>query len=174
MSAERPIKTGKQGSLFGSIPTRPGASSEGGTVAAAREESQSRTASATQRALTVALMEEVVSRENLNRAYKRVKSNHGAAGIDGMSVKDLGPWLGQHGESLRAALLDGSYRPEPVLGVEIPKAGGGMRQLGIPTVVDRLVQQAILQVLTPLAVCASEAEETCLFDQSFPAKPGSP
>lgn len=150
MSAERPIKTGKQGSLFDTIPTRPGASSEGGTVAAAREESQAPTASATQRALTVALMEEVVSRENLNRAYKRVKSNRDSAGIDGMSVKDLGPWLDEHGELLRDGLLDGSYRPEPVLGVEIPKAGGGMRQLGIPTVVDRLVQQAILQVLTPL------------------------
>jgi RNA-directed DNA polymerase len=95
-------------------------------------------------------MEEVCQRDNLNRAYRRVKSNKGAAGVDGMTVHELSAWLKEHKENLIASLLDGSYSPQPVRGVEIPKPGGGMRQLGIPTVVDRLVQQAILQVLEPL------------------------
>jgi RNA-directed DNA polymerase len=95
-------------------------------------------------------MERVCEPENLNRAYKEVKKNRGAPGIDGMSVAELGPWLGAHKEELIASLLDGSYQPEPVRGVEIPKPGGGVRQLGIPTVVCRVVQQAILQVLDPL------------------------
>lgn len=95
-------------------------------------------------------MEEVCKRDNLNRAYKRAKSNRGAPGVGGMSVEELGPWLAEHRDELTTTLLDGSYRPEPVRGVEIPKPGGGKRQLGIPTVVDRLVQQAFLQVLEPL------------------------
>ena len=95
-------------------------------------------------------MEEVVETGNLNRAYQRVKANKGAPGVDGMTVDDLGGWLVEHREELMASLLEGSHQPEPVRGVEIPKPGGGMRQLGIPTVVDRLVQQAILQVLEPL------------------------
>jgi RNA-directed DNA polymerase len=95
-------------------------------------------------------MEEVCQRDNLNQAYRRVKSNKGAPGVDGMTIHDLGPWIKQHKEELMASLLDGSYRPQPVRRADIPKLGGGMRQLGIPTVVDRLVQQAILQVLEPL------------------------
>jgi RNA-directed DNA polymerase len=95
-------------------------------------------------------MERICAPENLNRAYKRVKSNRGSPGIDGMTVAELAPWLKAHGEELVASLLDGSYKPEPVRGVEIPKPGGGVRQLGIPTVKDRFVQQAILQVLDPL------------------------
>jgi RNA-directed DNA polymerase len=95
-------------------------------------------------------MEKVCEPENLNRAYKRVKANKGSPGVDGMSVRDLGPWLVEHKETLIASLLDGRYEPQPVKGVEIPKPGGEMRQLGIPTVRDRLVQQAILQVLEPL------------------------
>lgn len=129
---------------------RHGVDSEGGTEAAAFEESQSPTASTQARALTARLMEEVTDRDNLNRAYRRVKANKGAPGVDGMTVDELGEWLGQHKEQLLAALLDGSYQPQPVRGVEIPKPGGGMRQLGIPTVVDRLVQQALLQVLERL------------------------
>jgi len=92
----------------------------------------------------------VCNRENLNRAYKRVKANKGSAGVDGMTVHALKTWLAEHKENLIASLLDGSYQPQLVRGVEIPKPGGGVRQLGIPTVVDRLVQQAILQVLEPL------------------------
>lgn len=95
-------------------------------------------------------MEEVCQRENLNRAYRGVKANRGAPGIDGLTVEDLCDWLAEHKQELVAALLDGSYVPQPVRGVDIPKPGGGVRQLGIPTVIDRLVQQAILQVLEPL------------------------
>ena len=133
-----------------SAPARHGASGEGGTGPAAREESQAPTVLDSGRALTEHLMEEVCQRENLNRAYRRVKSNKGAAGVDGMTVHELGVWLKAHKEKFVGSLLDGSYQPQAVRGVEIPKPGGGMRQLGIPTVVDRLVQQAILQVLEPL------------------------
>ena len=127
-----------------------GASGEGGTGAAACEEGQATTALNRERALTSKLMERVCERENLNRAYKRVKSNKGAPGIDGMTVGELYGWIKEHGEGLKASLLDGSYEPDPVKAVEIPKPSGGTRELGIPTVVDRLVQQAILQVLDPI------------------------
>ena len=95
------------------------------------------------------LMEQVSSAVNLRHAYKRVRANGGAPGIDAMSVEALQDWLEVNQVSLAASLRDGSYRPAPVRGVAIPKPGGGVRQLGIPTVVDRLVQQAILQVLDP-------------------------
>jgi RNA-directed DNA polymerase len=114
------------------------------------EEPQTPTASDPARALTDRLMEEVCRPENLNQAYRRVKANKGAPGVDGMTVAELRAWLAAHKEELIATLLDGTYRPQPVRGVQIPKPGGGVRQLGIPTVVDRLVQQAILQVLEPL------------------------
>jgi RNA-directed DNA polymerase len=129
---------------------RHGVSGEGRTGAGACEERQTPTAWVENRALTQHLMEEVASSANLNQAYKRVKANAGAAGIDGMTVSDLRPWIAQNRERLIASLIDGSYRPKAVRGVQIPKPDGGMRQLGIPTVVDRLVQQAILQVLEPL------------------------
>jgi RNA-directed DNA polymerase len=92
-------------------------------------------------------MEQVVNPANMNRAYARVKSNKGAPGADGMTVGQLAGWLKQHRQELTASMLDGTYQPQPVRGVQIPKPGGGMRQLGIPVVVDRLVQQAMLQVL---------------------------
>src|SRR5271155_594663 len=111
------------------------------------EEPQALTAVDPARALTVSLMEEVTDRDNLNRAYFRVRANKGAAGVDGMTVNDLKAWITEHKEEFIASLLDGTYQPQPVRGVQIPKPGGGVRQLGIPTVVDRLVQQAILQVL---------------------------
>lgn len=124
---------------------------EGGTRPASNGEPQAPAALEQQRALTRAVMEQVVERDNLNRAYKRVKSNKGAPGVDGMTVDELGAWAQEHKQELIASLLDGSYEPQPVRGVEIPKPGGkGVRQLGIPTVVDRLVQQAILQVLEPI------------------------
>jgi RNA-directed DNA polymerase len=96
------------------------------------------------------LMEEIVGRANMMAAYQRVMANKGAAGIDRMSVEQLQPYLKEHWPRIREELLDGRYRPQPVRGVEIPKPGGGMRQLGIPTVVDRLIQQAMHQVLMPL------------------------
>lgn len=114
------------------------------------EERQTSSARSEGRALTQELMEQVVEADNLNRAFKRVRANKGAPGIDGMTVEQLGDWARAHKEELIASLLDGSYRPQPVKGVQIPKPDGGMRQLGIPTVADRLVQQAILQVLEPM------------------------
>jgi RNA-directed DNA polymerase len=97
----------------------------------------------------VRLMEEIVSRANMMAAYHRVMANKGAAGIDRMTVAQLQPYLKEHWPRIKEELLDGRYRPKPVRGVEIPKPGGGMRQLGIPTVVDRLIQQAMHQVLMP-------------------------
>ena len=96
------------------------------------------------------LLEVILSPENLNKAYKTVFRNKGCGGIDRMSCDELLPWLLTNRKSLICSVLDGSYRPNPVLRVEIPKDNGKMRQLGIPTVVDRLIQQAINQVLTPI------------------------
>ena len=96
------------------------------------------------------LMEEVVSRENLLLAYRRVKRNHGAPGVDGMTVDDLMAHCREHWSVIREHLLSGTYRPQPVRKVDIPKPGGGVRTLGIPTVLDRLIQQALGQRLTPL------------------------
>lgn len=97
--------------------------------------------------LTKCLMEEICALPNFKKAYQQVRANRGAAGVDGMTVYELGNWLSAHKEELIKKLLDGSYRPQKVLEVEIPKADGGVRELGIPTVVDRVVQQAILQIL---------------------------
>jgi len=96
------------------------------------------------------VMEEMVRRENLLKAYSRVKRNGGAPGIDGMTVTALGEYLRVHWQDIREHLLSGSYQPQPVLRREIPKPGGGIRKLGIPTALDRLVQQALMQVLTPI------------------------
>lgn len=145
--------------------SRHGATGEGGTGPGAREEPQAPAAWEQQRALTRYLMEEVAGSANLNRAYKRVKANGGAAGVDGLEVTGLLAWIAAHREGLIASLLDGSYQPQPVRGVQIPKPGGGMRQLGIPTVVDRLVQQAIAQVLEPILDPAFSAS-------SFGFRPG--
>ena len=92
-------------------------------------------------------MEAVVERENLKKALAQVKRNKGAAGIDGMSVDELPAYLKEHWTTIRAQLLEGTYKPQPVRRVEIPKASGGTRSLGIPTVLDRLIQQAVMQVL---------------------------
>ncbi|MGE5484176.1 MAG: group II intron reverse transcriptase/maturase [Ignavibacteriales bacterium] len=97
------------------------------------------------------MMEAVVERENMIAAWKRVKANKGAAGVDGMTVDQLTPYLREHWPRIREELLAGRCVPSPVRGVEIPKPGGrGMRKLGIPTVLDRLIQQALQQVLTPI------------------------
>jgi RNA-directed DNA polymerase len=93
------------------------------------------------------LMEEVCERENCLQAWKRVKANKGSAGIDGMTVKQLTDYLKEHWPAIREQLLNGTYKPQPVRRVEIPKPDGGVRQLGIPTVLDRMVQQAVMQVL---------------------------
>jgi retron-type reverse transcriptase len=92
-------------------------------------------------------MEEVCGRENCLQALKRVKSNKGSAGADGMTVGELSSYLLEHWPTIREQLLSGSYKPQPVRRVEIPKPDGGVRKLGIPTVLDRMVQQAVMQVL---------------------------
>jgi RNA-directed DNA polymerase len=99
-------------------------------------------------ASTNQLMEEVCERENLKRALQRVKANKGSPGIDGMTVEELSGYLQQYWPAIREQLLSGTYAPQPVRRVEIAKPdGGGMRKLGIPTTLDRFVQQAVLQVL---------------------------
>jgi group II intron reverse transcriptase/maturase len=105
----------------------------------------------------VGMWEAVFTRENLQTARKRVESNRGAAGIDGMEVQELSGFLKEHWLEVREALESGKYRPSPVRRVEIPKADGGVRQLGIPTVLDRLIQQALAQVLTPMFDAAFSA-----------------
>jgi hypothetical protein len=92
-------------------------------------------------------MEAIVARDNLKKALAQVKRNKGAPGIDAMTVAELTPYLKEHWPAIRAQLLDGTYRPQPVRRVEIPKPAGGTRALGIPTVLDRFIQQAVLQVL---------------------------
>jgi len=96
------------------------------------------------------LLGQVLARENLALAWKRVKSNRGSAGVDGLTIQTTAEYLKTHWSQIKETLQNGSYRPQPVRRVQIPKSGGGMRELGIPTVTDRLVQQALLQVLQPL------------------------
>lgn len=127
-----------------------GESGKGGTGAATCEGRQVSVESTAKETLAQNLIEVVCSKDNLNRAYKRVKSNKGASGVDGMSIEDLGGYIKLHKEEIISSLMEGRYQPQAVKGVEIPKPKGGTRQLGIPTVLDRLVQQAIHQVLEPL------------------------
>ena len=96
------------------------------------------------------LLEAILYRDNLNRAYKRVKANKGAPGVDGMTVEEAFPWLKEHGKEMTEAIRRGKYKPTAVRRKEIPKPDGGVRKLGIPTVKDRIVQQAIAQQLMPL------------------------
>src|ERR1700758_1053223 len=93
------------------------------------------------------LMEEVCDRGNLVRAWKRVRSNKGSPGVDGMTIEGAKAYLREHWPNIRSQLLSGTYQPQPVKRVEIPKPDGGVRKLGVPCVVDRLIQQAVLQVL---------------------------
>ena len=111
------------------------------------------------------LLERILDRDNLNRAYKRVKANKGAPGIDGMTVEDALPWLREHREKLLDQIRMGKYKPQPVRRKEIPKPDGGIRKLGIPTVIDRIIQQAIAQQLTPIY-------EPLFSDGSYGYRPG--
>jgi RNA-directed DNA polymerase len=111
------------------------------------------------------LMERVVETQNVREALKRVRANRGAAGVDGMTVRQLPGHLKKHWPTIREQLLTGTYQPQPVKRVEIPKPGGGVRVLGIPTVLDRFIQQAILQVMQP------EWDAT-FSDHSFGFRPG--
>ena len=114
--------------------------------------------------MSVTIQDLVLDRNNLNQAYLRVKRNKGAAGIDDMTVNDLLPYLKENKTELIASLREGKYKPAPVKRVEIPKPNGGVRKLGIPTVVDRMVQQAVAQILTPIF-------ERVFSDNSFGFRP---
>ncbi len=103
-----------------------------------------------QRMDTSSLMEQILSKDNLNAAYLQVVRNKGAAGVDGMPVEELGAYLSENGENIREQVRTRKYKPQPVRRVEIPKPDGGTRKLGVPTVVDRFIQQAVAQVLTPI------------------------
>ena len=96
------------------------------------------------------LLERILERNNLNQAYLKVKRNGGSAGIDGMTVEEMLPYLKENREELLKALRSGTYNPKAVKRVEIPKPDGGKRMLGVPTVIDRMIQQAIVQVLQPI------------------------
>jgi RNA-directed DNA polymerase len=126
-----------------------GTGAKGEALSAAARETEARAARACPErpAIAGSSMETVVERENLKTALAQVKRNKGAAGIDGMSVDDLPAYLKEHWPTIRAQLLEGSYKPQPVRRVEIPKVSGGKRPLGIPTVLDRFIQQAVMQVL---------------------------
>ena len=104
----------------------------------------------TEQADNADMLEKILARDNLNRAYKRVKANKGAPGIDGMTIEDALPWLRENGSELLELIRNGKYKPQPVRRKEIPKPDGGVRKLGIPIVVDRIIQQAIAQILTPI------------------------
>lgn len=112
------------------------------------------------------LLEKILSKDNMNRAYKKVKANKGAGGVDKMQVSNLLAYLKEHGESIKQAIMEGKYKPNPVRRVEIPKDDGkAKRPLGIPTVVDRVIQQAIAQVLSPIF-------EKQFSEDSFGFRPG--
>lgn len=96
------------------------------------------------------ILERILERDNLNRAYQKVKKKGGSAGVDGMTVEEMLPYLKEHGGELLEALRSGRYKPKAVKRVEIPKPDGGKRKLGVPTVIDRMIQQAIVQVLEPM------------------------
>ena len=97
------------------------------------------------------LLEQILSRENMDLAYKKVKANKGASGIDDVSVDEVYDYIKQNWKSIREKIQKRKYRPQPVLRVEIPKPDGGVRKLGIPTVMDRIIEQAVVQVITPIA-----------------------
>ncbi len=124
-----------------------GYTGESDTGAGQHEEQQTSSALISNQHLTTDLMTKICTLSNLRQAYKQVKRNKGSAGVDGMTVDDMHDYFKLHIESIREALMSGRYYPQPVRGVKIPKPGGGERQLGIPTVIDRVIQQAIMQVL---------------------------
>lgn len=111
------------------------------------------------------ILSKILERDNLNRAYKRVKANKGAPGVDGMTTEEALPWLREHNHELVDRIRKGKYTPSPVRRVEIPKPDGGVRKLGIPTVIDRIIQQAMTQQLTPIY-------EPMFAENSFGYRPG--
>ena len=112
------------------------------------------------------LMEQVLDRDNLFRALRQVKSNGGSPGVDGMTVGELSAYLREHWPRLKEELLAGAYQPQPVRRVEIPKPGGEVRKLGVPTALDRVIQQALLQVL-------QDRWDETFSESSFGFRPGA-
>jgi RNA-directed DNA polymerase len=138
----------------------------GGTAEVPEQERQARAArSGATGDEARSLIDEVLRRENMAAAYARVVSNGGAPGVDGMTVEALGEYCREHWPRIRQEVLGGTYRPQPVRRVEIPKPGGGVRMLGIPTVQDRMIQQALHQVLSPIF-------DPTFSDASFGFRPG--
>ena len=111
------------------------------------------------------ILGKILDKDNLNRAYKRVKANKGAPGVDGMTIEQALPWLKEHNHELTERIRKGHYTPSPVRRAEIPKSDGGVRKLGIPTVTDRIIQQAITQQLMPIF-------EPLFSDGSYGYRPG--
>jgi RNA-directed DNA polymerase len=127
-----------------------GTGTRGEAPSAAAQETEARAARTdidSQAAMVGPSMEAIVEGENLKKTLAQVRRNKGAAGVDRMSVDDLPAYLKEHWPTIRSQLLDGTYKPQPVRRVAIPKVSGGTRPLGIPTVLDRLIQQAVMQVL---------------------------
>jgi len=149
---KRQQKIGKQLRLFepSIVSFRPQNSEHGRAMETTLEESVFFSQLSRNRALTERLLERVVSATNLQKAYEKVKRNGGIGGIDGMSVSALGDWLSTNGKELQEEILSEGYQPSAILGIQIPKANGGFRQLGIPTVIDRTIQQAIHEELQKL------------------------
>lgn len=96
------------------------------------------------------LLDKILSKENMNLAYKKVKANKGASGIDDVTVEEVYDYIKENWDSIKEKILKRKYKPQPVLRVEIPKPNGGVRKLGIPTVMDRIIEQAVVQVITPI------------------------
>jgi RNA-directed DNA polymerase len=144
-----------------------GAGATGEARSAATQESESRAAKACleRPAAAEPSMEAIVERSNLLKALEQVQRNKGAPGVDGMTIGKLAPYLKEHWPAIRVQLLEGSYKPQPVRRVEIPKATGGTRALGIPTVLDRFIQQAVMQVL-------QAAWDPTFSEHSFGFRPG--
>ena len=111
------------------------------------------------------ILGKILNKDNLNRAYKRVKANKGAPGVDGMTIEEAFQWIKEHNHELTEQIRKGHYTPSPVRRVEIPKSDGGVRKLGIPTVIDRIIQQAMSQQLIPIY-------EPKFSDGSFGYRPG--
>ena len=140
LAGTRSQKSGQPELPFRAEGEAPGSDGSGEALAAAK---------GTERSGTSDLLERVLQRPNLQAALKRVRKNKGSPGIDGMTVDELPTYLKEHWPQIREQLRAGKYQPQPVRRQQIPKPGGGMRELGIPTVLDRFIQQALLQVLQP-------------------------
>lgn len=144
---------------------RSGGGGAGSPEASARAEAQAAAVDEIDPAQAQGLMEACVETWNMREAWRRVRRNGGAAGADGLSVDETAEHLKRHWVRIREALLRGEYQPQPVRSAEIPKPGGGIRELGIPSATDRLIQQALLQVLTPIF-------EPAFHPSSFGFRPG--